>query len=160
MAITALAETGQHACRVGCAVAALASRHHFMLVLMTGDASNGFMFCIACGQKFECLFVAGCAHFVRRVRGIRNGCWHMGLVTAFAFSSGHIRAVRFVTLGALWNFAVYVVAETASQAGMLALNLLQLDDLLRVAGKTFFGDVVSQLDDLGGVRVGVAAEAC
>ena len=47
-----------------------------------------------------------------------------------------------MTLGTLRDFAVHVVAESASQIGMLALNLLQFDDLLGVAGQTLFGDVV------------------
>lgn len=159
VAIAALGEAGQHAGRMWCAVAALASRHSLMLVFVTGYTGNSLMLCIAGNKMIECLLVAGCAHLVGCVGCIGNSSRHMRLVAALALGSAHIRAVRFMTLGTLWDFTVHVVAETASQIGVLALNLLQLDDLLGVAGQALFGDVVGQFDDLRGMRVVVATEA-
>ncbi len=80
----------------------------------------------------------------------------MCLVTALALCNSHIRAVRLMALGTERNLAMYVVAESTSEVGMLALNLLQFDDLLGVAGQAFFSEVVGQLDDLGGMRIIVA----
>lgn len=82
----------------------------------------------------------------------------MGLVAALAVAGGHVGAVRFVALGTERNFAVRVVAEAASQCGVLALDLLQLDDLLGVAGKTLVSDVIGQLDDFRRMRIVVATQ--
>ena len=130
VAIAAFRETGQHAGRMWCAVAALASRHHLVLVFVAGNAVYALVFCIAGSEEVECLFVTRCAHLVGCVRGIGDSRWHMRLVTTLTLGSGHIRAVWFMTLGTCRDFAVHVVAETASKIGMLALDLLQLDNLL------------------------------
>ena len=80
----------------------------------------------------------------------------MCLVTALALCNSHISAVRLMALGTERNLAMYVVAESTSEVGMLALNLLQFDDLLGVAGQAFFSEVVCQFDDLGGMGIVVA----
>lgn len=80
----------------------------------------------------------------------------MSLVATFAIGGGHV-SMGFVTLCALWNFAVNVMAETASQISVFAFDLLQLHDLLCVTGKTLIGEVVCQLDDLWRMRVVVTA---
>ena len=67
--------------------------------------------------------------------------------------------MRLVTLGAERNFAMNIVAETAGKGAVFALNLLQFDDLLGVAGETLVGDVVGEFDDLRCMRVVVAAQA-
>lgn len=158
VALAALGETCQHGSGVRCTVAALAGRHGFVLVLVTGYAGNCLMLRIGLAVKLGSLLVARCAHFVGCVRSIGNRCRHMGLVAAFAVGSGHVGTVRLVALGTEWNLAMNIVAEAAGQLGMLAWNLLQLDYLLAVAGETLIGDVVGQFDDLRSVRVVVAAQ--
>jgi hypothetical protein len=81
----------------------------------------------------------------------------MGLMTFFTLGGHHIWAVRLMALRALGNLAVNIVAETASQVCVPALDLLQLDDLLSVACQTFIGNIICQLDYLGGVGIIVAA---
>lgn len=103
--------------------------------------------------------MTGCAHLVGCVGSIGDSCWHMCLVTALALCGSHVGAVRFMTLGTLRDFAVDVVAEAASQVGMLALDLFQFDNLLGVAGQALFGHIVGQLDDLGSMWVVVATLA-
>jgi len=156
VAISAFGEAGQHAGRVWCAVTALAGRHGLVFIFMAGNAGYALVFCIACSKKVECFFVTGCAHLVGGVGGIGDSCRHMCLVTTLAVCNSHIRAMRFMALGAERNFAMYVVAESTSEVGMFALNLLQFDDLLGVAGEALFCHVVGQLDDLGGMRIVVA----
>lgn len=82
----------------------------------------------------------------------------MSLMTTLAISGSHICAVRFVALGTLRNFSVYIVAEAAGQLGMLARHLLQFDDLLGMTGQTLIGYVICQFDDFGSMRIIVAAQ--
>lgn len=82
----------------------------------------------------------------------------MGLVAALAVNGSHVGAVRFVALGTLRDLAVRIMAEAASQRGVLALDLLQLDDLLGVAGKAFVSDVIGQLDNFRCMRIIVATQ--
>jgi hypothetical protein len=82
----------------------------------------------------------------------------MCLVTPLAITGSHFRTMRFVALGTEWYFAMRVVTETAGEAGMLALDLFQFDDLLSVAGKALIGDIISQLDNFRGMRIVVATE--
>lgn len=58
VAIAAFREAGQHASRVWCAVAALASRHHLVFVFVAGDTSYALMLGVACGKKIIGLLVA------------------------------------------------------------------------------------------------------
>lgn len=81
----------------------------------------------------------------------------MGLVTAFAIACGHFGAVRLVALGTERNLAMHIVAEAAGQAGVFALDLLQLYDLLGMTGEALVGDVIGEFDDFRGMRIGVAA---
>ena len=83
----------------------------------------------------------------------------MGLMTFFALCSNHVGTMRLMALGAKRNFTVNIVAETASQVRVLALDLFQLDDLLSMAGQTLIGDIVCELDDLGCMWIIVAAQA-
>ena len=82
----------------------------------------------------------------------------MSLVAAFAVGSSHIGAVRFVALGTERNLAMNIMAEAAGKLGVFAWNLLQLDNLLTVAGETLIGYVVGQLDDLGSVWIVVTTK--
>lgn len=159
MAIAAFGETRQHSGRMWRTVTSLTGRNGLVFILMTGYTVDIFVFRIGFAVQLKCFFVTGGTHFIRRIRSVGNCRRHMGLVTAFAFSNRHIRAVWLVTLGAERNFAVDIVTETAGQIGVLALDLLQFDNLLGVAGQTFVGDIVGQLDDFGGMRIGVTAQA-
>lgn len=80
-------------------------------------------------------------------------------MTLLAFSSHHVSAMWFMTLGAGRNFPVSVVAIGAGKAGVLALELFEFDDLLRVTGDTLVGYVLGQLGGSGGMRVAVTALA-
>ena len=71
----------------------------------------------------------------------------------FALGGDHIRTMRFVALGAERDFPMNVMAETAGQVGVLALYLLQLDNLLGMAGQTLVGYVVCQFDNFRGMRI-------
>ena len=159
VAVAAFGEAGKHTGRMWYAMAALAGRNHLVLVFVAGYAGNCLVFCISLAVQFRSLFMAGGAHLVGGIGGVGYSGRHMSLVTAFALSSGHIGTVRFMTLRTLWHFAMNVVTETAGESGVLALNLSQLDDLLGVTGETLIGDIIAKLDDLGGMRVVVAAKA-
>lgn len=159
VAVTAFGKSGQHTGRMWCTVAALACRNHFVFLFVAGDTGDVLMFCISLAVQCGGLLVARSAHLVGCVGCVGNSGRHMSLVTALAVGSGHLVAVRFMTLCTLRHFAMNVVAETACKSTMLALHLSQLDDLLGVAGETLFGYVIPQLDDLGCVRIGVTAEA-
>lgn len=158
VAVAAFGELGQHAGRMRSAVAILASRDEFVFVFVAGNASHGFMLGSCLAQQIKCLFVAGCTHLVGCVGGIGNCCWHVGLVATFAIRSRHVGAVRFVALRTQRDLAVYVMTEAACQAGVLALDLTQFNNLLCVAAEAFFGDVIAQFDNLGCVRVVVATQ--
>lgn len=82
----------------------------------------------------------------------------MCLMAPFAVGNRHICTVWFMTLGTERDFAMRTVAETASQSRMLALDLFQLDDLLRMTGQTFIGNIIGQLDNFRGMRVAVTTE--
>ena len=82
----------------------------------------------------------------------------MGLMTTLAISCGHVAAVRLVALGTKRNFAMGAVAEAACQSGMLAFDLLQLDNLLGMAGEALIGDIVGKFDDFRGMRIVVTAQ--
>jgi len=159
VAITAFGELGQHAGRMRSAVAILACRYEFVLIFVAGNTSYCSMFGSCLAQQIKCLFVAGCAHLVGCIGGVGYYCRHMSLMATLAVRSGHIGAVRFVALRTQRNLAVYVMTEAACQAGVLALDLPQLDNLLCVAAEAFFGDVGTQFDNLGCVGVVVATQA-
>lgn len=82
----------------------------------------------------------------------------MGLVTTFAIVCGHFRAMRLVALGTEGNLAMRIVAETASQSRVLALHLLQLDDLLCMAGEALISDIIGKFDNFRSMRIVVAAQ--
>lgn len=158
VAIAALTELGKHASRMRSAVAVLAGRDILVLVLMAGHAGDSLMLGSAAHQQVIGFFVAGSTHLVRSVGCIGNSCRHMSLVAALAVRCSHVSAMRLMALRTGRNLAVDVVTEAAGQLGMLAGHLLELGDLLGMAGETLVGHIVSQLDDLGGVRVVVAAQ--
>lgn len=117
------------------------------------------MFSIAGYKHLESFLMTGSTHFIRCIRCHEYSRRHMGLVTFFTFSRHHIRAVRLVTLGTLRDFTMNVMAETTGQAGMLTLHLLQLNDLISVAGQTLFGDIIGKLDNFRGMRIVVTTLA-
>lgn len=102
--------------------------------------------------------MAGGAHLVGGIGSVGDSGRHMSLMAALALSSGHLRAVRFMALCALWHFAMNVVTETAGQSRVLALNLSQLDDLLGVTGEALVSDIICQLDNLWSMRVVMATK--
>jgi len=65
--------------------------------------------------------------------------------------------MRFMALSAGWNSSMNVVAVRAGKVGVLALELPEFDDLLRVTGDTLVGYVFRQLGGFRGVRVAVTA---
>ena len=115
VAISALGETGQHTCRVRSTVAALAGRHCFVFVFMTGNTVDAFMLGIGFAVQLEGLFVAGSTHLVGGIGRIRYSGRHVSLVTTLAVSSNHIGTMRFVALRTERYLAMCIVAETASQ---------------------------------------------
>ena len=82
----------------------------------------------------------------------------MCLVAALAVASDHFRTVRLVALGTERNFAMNIVAETACQSRVLALDLFQLDDLLSMARETFISDVIGKFDYFWCVRIVMATQ--
>ena len=115
------------------------------------------MFSIAGCKHLESTLMTGSTHFIRRIRCHEYSRRHMGLVAFFALGGHHIRAVRFMTLGAKRNLAMNIMTEAACQAAMLALDLLQLDNLLGMAGQTLLGDVICKLDYFWSMRIVMAA---
>lgn len=156
MAVTALGKTCHHAGRVRHAVAVLAGRYILVLVLVAGNTEYVLMLGIAAGELLERTLMAGGTHLVGRIGRHEYRRRLMGLMAFFTLRSNHIGAVRFVALRTEWNLAVNIMTETACQSAMLALDLLQFDDLFGMTGQTLFGDVIGQFDDLGGMRIGVA----
>jgi hypothetical protein len=63
-----------------------------------------------------------------------------------------------MALGTQRNFTVSTVAEATSQGTMLALDLLQLDNLRRMAGETLVGNIVSKFDNFWCMGIGVTTE--
>lgn len=124
VAVTALGETCQHSGRMWGAMTTLAGRHHFVFVFMAGNTSDAFMLRIGLAVQFKSLLVTGRAHLVGSIGSVGNCSRHMGLMAAFALGSGHIGAVRLVTLRTERDFPMNIMAETAGQISMLALDLL------------------------------------
>lgn len=158
MTVAALGEAGHHTGWMRYSMTALAGRYRLVLVLMAGNAQYGFVLGIAAGKHLKRTLMAGGTHFVRCIRCHEHGCRHMRLMAFFALGGNHIRAVRFMALRTERDFAMDTVAETAGQIGMLALNLLQLDNLRGMAGQALIGDIVGQLDDFGGMRIVMAPQ--
>jgi hypothetical protein len=140
-------------------VAALAGWYGFVLVLVTGHAENIFVFCITAGKHLKRTFMTGSTHFIGSVRSHENRRRHMCLMAFFTLCCDHIRAVWFVALCTERNFSVNIVTETACQAGVLALDLFQLDDLFGMTGQTLIGDIICQFNDFWGMRIVMAPQA-
>lgn len=159
MALAALGKACHHGSRMRHSVAALASRNCFVLVFVTGYAGNILVFCSCFAVQFGSLLVAGGAHLVSCIGCVCYCGRHMCLVATLAVRSTHVSAMRLMALSTLRNLAVDVVAEATGQLGMLAWHLLQLDDLLAVAGQTLIGNIVGQFDDLWCMWIIVATKA-
>lgn len=82
----------------------------------------------------------------------------MCLVTTLAISCCHVGAMRLMALSTERYFTMCIVAEAAGKRGMLALDLLQLDYLLGMAGETLVGDIIGQFNDFRCMRVIVATD--
>jgi len=65
----------------------------------------------------------------------------VSLVAFFAVGDNHFSRVRFVALGALRDLAVDAVTGGTVKAGMLALIVPELGNLLRMAGETGICDI-------------------
>lgn len=159
VAVSALGEAGHHASRVRHSVTALAGRNRLVLVLVAGHTEYVLVFRVAAGKHFESALVAGGTHLVRGIGGHEYCRRHVGLVAFFTLRGNHVGAVRFVALGTEGYLAMDIMAEAACQAAMLALDLLQLDDLLGVACQTLIGDIVGQFDNFWGMWIIMAAHA-
>jgi hypothetical protein len=77
----------------------------------------------------------------------------MSLMAFFALGGDHVCTMWLVALGAERDFAMHIMAETTGEVGVFALNLLQLDNLLGMAGQTLVSYVVCQLDDFRSMRI-------
>jgi len=137
----AFRELGQHLFRVRFAVTALALGHHLVFSLMTGHATQVLVF-EGAGRKLLVGFpVAAGAVLGRCFVSIDDIFWHVCLVTLFAVGIGLFRGVRLVTLGAVRDLAVGIVARAAKERRMFAFVVAQLDDLLGMAGDAGVGNV-------------------
>jgi uncharacterized membrane protein (DUF485 family) len=157
--VSAFRELGQHCCRVGGAVTALALGHHLVFSLMAGYAAQFLVFEFAGQQQFVGFLVAAGAVLGRGFLIIDNVLRHVCLVTLFAVGSGLFGEVRFMALGAFRNPAVGVVARAAEECRMLALVIAQLDDLTGMAGHAGVGNVIAEYDRERSVGIRVAAVA-
>ena len=158
VAVATLGETRHHAGRVRHSMTALTRWNRLVFVLVAGNTEYVLVFCITAGKHLERALMAGCTHLVGCIGRHEYRRRHMRLVAFFTLRSNHVRTVWFVALRTERNLAVNSMAEAARQTAVLALDLLQLDVLFGMTGQTLFGDVVGQLDDLGGMRVVVAAK--
>lgn len=120
MAKSAFRELGQHLCRVCFAVTALALGHHLVFSLMTGYATQILVFEGVGREQFVGFPVTAGAVLGRCFVIIDDVLRHMSLVTLFAVGIGLFRGVRFMTLGAIGNFAVGIVARAAEERRMFA----------------------------------------
>ena len=157
MAVTTLGKTCHHAGRMWYPVTALAGWYRLVLVLIAGHTEYVLMFCITAGKHLERTLMTGRTHFIGSIGRHENRCRHMGLMAFFTLGRDHIGAVRLVALCTKRNLTVNIVAETACQAAMLALDLLQLDNLLGMACQALLGDVICQLDYFWSMRIVMAA---
>jgi hypothetical protein len=103
---------------------------------MAGCACNGSMLCLARTQEVKGVLMACAAAYRRGIGGIGH---HLGLVRPVAVPAvggGHLCRVRLVALGALGELAVDTVTGRTADGAVLALVVLQLFGLRRVAGDT------------------------
>ncbi len=111
VAVCAFRELGHDTGCVRNAVAILALRHHLVLLLVAGYAEKCFMFGLACNEQVECFRVAGRTLLGRCVSGVHNSFRLVRLMALLAVARALISRVSLVTLGALRNLAMYIVAE-------------------------------------------------
>lgn len=140
-------------------MATLTGRHHLVFFFMTGNTSHILVLGCGLAVQIKGLLMTGGTHLVGCIGGIGHHRRHMSLVAALALGNGHLGVMRLVTLRTKWNLAMNIMAEAASQIGMLALELLQFYNLRSVAGHTLISYIIGQLDDLRSVRVSVTTEA-
>src|SRR5512135_2549874 len=158
VALAADGELCHDAGRMGNTVAVLALGHHLMFFLMAERALECPVLGLAGGKHIVNRPVARGAKLRRRIRRIGNGLRHMRLMACFAIGGGHFRRVRLVALGTLGFLAVDIMTEGTTLGAMLALVLLQLSNLLRMAGKTGVRYIVRKRDLQGCMGVPVAAK--
>lgn len=154
---TAFGELGHHGCRVTVAVTALALRYHLVFCLMAGNTGKLAVLEFAGSKEIKGLLVAGRAIFGRRFVAIGHVLRHVSLMTFFAVSDNLISRVRFVALGTVRDFAMFVVAEAAGKGGMLALVVAQFDDLSGMTGHAGIGYVVAKGNVERCVRIGMTS---
>ncbi len=111
MAIPAFREFGHNALRMLFAVAGLAGRYHFVLVLMTECAGEGAVLYFRCGQHLVLVRMTGCAINRRRIGRVGHVLRHVNGMAFAAVSGFYIRRMRLVALQALRFLAVNVVAR-------------------------------------------------
>jgi len=111
VAVAAFRELGHDAGCVRYTVAVLTLRHHLVFFLVTGYAEEGLMFCLAGNKHVESLGVTGSALLGWCIGAVDNSFRHVSLVALLAVAGTLIGRVSLVALGALWNFAVNIVAE-------------------------------------------------
>ncbi len=159
VAESAFRELGQHCGRVRCAVTALALRNHLVFCLMTGHATQVLVLEGTCRKRCVCCFVTGCAVLGRCFVIIDNGLRHVCLMALFTVGIRLFGGVRLVTLGAIRNLSVGIMARAAVEFGMLAFVIAQLDDLRGMASQARTGDVSAHFDIQRRMRIEVATVA-
>lgn len=159
MASSTRSKAGHHGIRMRLAMARLASRNHLVFIGMAESTAQRLMLEGAGREQVvSTLVAAGAVLIDHSVVIIGNSRRHMSLMTLFAVSSDHLWTVGFVTLGALGNFGMNIVARAAVKFAMLARRRLQLFDLIAVAGQTWLGNRLAEGDDLGCMGIGVAPQ--
>ena len=159
VAESAFRELGQHWCRVCFEVTALALGHHLVFCLMTGYATQVLVF-EGAGRKQIVSFPVTAGAVLGRCFVIVDDVFrHVCLVTLFAVGIGLFRGVRFVTLGAVRDLAVGIVARAAEERRMFAFIFAQLDDLTGMAGNAGVGNVIAEfyIERCVGIRVAAVA---
>ena len=110
VAISAFREFSHDSCRMLLSMAVLALRDHLVLLLMTGCAVEGCVFCLGRLEEIICFAVACRAVYGSRVSRIRYDLGHVSLMAFFAVSRGHIGGMRLMALRAFRCLTVNTMA--------------------------------------------------
>lgn len=110
VAISAFREFSHDSCRMLLSMAVLAFRDHLVLLLMTGCAVEGCVFCLGRLEEIICFAVACRAVYGSRVSRIRYDLGHMRLMAFLAVSRGHIGGMGLMALRAFRCLTVNAMA--------------------------------------------------
>jgi len=104
--------------------------------VLGGAGSKGFENLLVTCSTVRRRYIGSIGHIRRLVR----------LVAFIAISGNHITGMWLMALRALWNLAMDVMTHGTIKSGMLALEFLELCDLLSVTGETGLRDIVAEHD--------------